>query len=185
MNLEKPESFIRISGCNPNGINTNNLKSQLQQSMDLNIDIQCYSEVNANFHNAKVRRTFHEKSLSMDPNSKSTWSTSDVTWGSEYKPGGSAVISRGSAATRVKDRGYDSLGRWSWQLLNGEGSKEILIISVYQCCQQQNNNNAIITAFSSNPTKISTHQRFPSSLATGMKNSTTNQLLYLFATSLD
>ena len=46
--FQKQEGTIRISSCNPNGINTSNLQSQLQQSMDLDIHLQCYSKVNTN-----------------------------------------------------------------------------------------------------------------------------------------
>ena len=55
MDMPKFPNTIRISGCNPNGINTSNVHSQLQHSLDLDIDIQCYSEVNANFMHHHVR----------------------------------------------------------------------------------------------------------------------------------
>ena len=113
MTFQKQDGSIRISGCNPNGINTSNLKSQLQQSMDLDIDIQCYSEVNANFLNTKLRRQFYEKSKSMDPHSTYTWSTSEVIIVSDYKLGGTGIVSRGATARRIKRSGFDKLERWS------------------------------------------------------------------------
>ena len=58
MELLKLPNMICISGCNPNGIKSSNLQSQLQHSIDLDIDIQCYSKVNANFMNSKVRQQF-------------------------------------------------------------------------------------------------------------------------------
>ena len=130
----KPENAIRISGCNPNGINIKNSKSQLQHSIDMEIDIQCYSEVNLNFLKSSARCDFQEAVSSMDKNTKVTWSTSDVPCDSDFKPGGTCIINRGSTKSRIKSFGSDSLGRGSWQLLTGEGSREILIISVYQCC---------------------------------------------------
>jgi hypothetical protein len=41
--MEDPKlpGMIRISGCNPNGIKAHQLKSHLQHSMDLKVDIQC------------------------------------------------------------------------------------------------------------------------------------------------
>ena len=147
MSYQKQEGSIHISRCNPNGINNSNLKSQLQQSMDLDIDIQCYPEVNANFLNTKLRRLFYEKSKSMDPHSTCTWCTSEVIIDSDYKPGGTGIVSRGSSARRIKSSGFDKLGRWSWQLLSGKNNKEVLIVSVYQCCQTHDNPNAKSTAY--------------------------------------
>jgi hypothetical protein len=42
----------------------------------------------------------------------------------------------GKSGGRVKKSGTDKLGRWSYQLLDGQGSRDVLIISVYQCCRQ-------------------------------------------------
>jgi hypothetical protein len=49
MENDKIEGNIRISTWNPNGINSNQVQSILQQSLDLSINIQGYSEVNRNF----------------------------------------------------------------------------------------------------------------------------------------
>ena len=136
----KREGIIRLSGCNPNGIKDDALKNHLQHSMDLDIDIQCYSEVNTNFQRPKIRKKFYEQCNSMDRNSKSTWGTSETPCDSDFKPGWTGIITRGSSADRIKRQGYDKLGRWTWQLLNGEGSREVLVISVYQCCRQSNLN---------------------------------------------
>ena len=146
MEALKLDGTIRISGCNPNGINVKNIENQLQNSVDLEIDIQCYSEVNANLHNSKLRQQFHETVRRMDSNTKATWSTSDVPCDSEFKPGGTGIINRGQTSNRVKSSGNDPLGRWLWQLLNGEGSCEVIIISVYQCCSS-NSQNARNTAY--------------------------------------
>ena len=73
----KREGIIRLSGCNPNGIKYSDLKNHLQYFMDLDIDIQCYSEVNANFQRPKLRNKFYEHCQSMDRNSNSVWGTSD------------------------------------------------------------------------------------------------------------
>ena len=110
----KPENAIRISGCNPNGINIKNSKSQLQHSMDMEVDIQCYSEVNLNFLKSSTRRDFQEAVSSMDKNTKVTWSTSNVLCDSDFKPGGTCILNRGSTKSRIKSFGSDSLGRWSW-----------------------------------------------------------------------
>lgn len=66
MEIMKEEDTIRISECNPNGIRSNQLKSQLQHSLDLDIDIQCFSEVNADVLQPQVKQKFYEYPRSMD-----------------------------------------------------------------------------------------------------------------------
>ena len=95
MEKMKPENAVRISGCNPNGINIQNTNSQLQHSMRMEIDIQCYPKINLNFLKSSTRHDFQEAILSMDKNTKVTWSTSDVPCNSDFKPGGTCIINRG------------------------------------------------------------------------------------------
>jgi hypothetical protein len=45
------------------------------------------------------------------------------------KPGGTAIISMGKTAERVKKSGMDKMGWWTYQLLDGKGHKDILIVS--------------------------------------------------------
>ena len=46
MDVPKKASSIRISSFNPNGLNKKNLQIQLQHAMDLDIDIQGFSDDN-------------------------------------------------------------------------------------------------------------------------------------------
>jgi hypothetical protein len=139
--MEHPKlpGMIRISGFNPNGIKACQLESQLQHSKDLDIDIQCYSEVNVNVLRTDQRQKFHEGCKRIDKSSRSIWGTSQIPADSDYKPGGTAIISKGKIAGRVKKCGRDNLGRWTYQLLDGQGEKDILIVSIYQCCKQPTN----------------------------------------------
>jgi hypothetical protein len=139
MEAPKLPGMIRISGCNPNGIKTNQLCSHIQHSLDLNIDIQCYAEVNRNFFRTDIRQSFFEGTKSMDRSSRSTWGTSQLPSNSDYKPGGTAIISTGKTAGRVKQSGADIFGRWTYQLLDGQGDRDILIVSIYQCCKSPTN----------------------------------------------
>jgi hypothetical protein len=139
MDTPKLPGMIRISGYNPDGIKPQELASQLQHSMDLSIDIQCYSEVNRNFLRTDQRHIYFEGTKAMDRSSKAVWGTSLFTTDSKYKPGGTAIISRGKTAGRVKKSGSDKLGRWTYQLLDGQGEKDILIVCVYQCCKRPTN----------------------------------------------
>jgi hypothetical protein len=140
MGVPKILGMIRMSGCNPNGIKTNQLQYHLQHSKDLQIDIQCYSEVNRNFLRTDVRQKIYEGTERMDRSARGTWGTSQLPTSSDsnFKPGGTAIISTGKSAGRTKKNGSNKLGRWSYQLLDGQDDKDILIC-VYQCCKTPTN----------------------------------------------
>jgi len=113
--------------------------------MDLQVDIQCYSEVNTDFLQIQQRQKFYENIKSMDKQARSVWGTSQVIVENEsaFKPGGTAIVTMGRSAGRVKKSGIDTMGRWTYQLLDGKGGKDILIVSVYQCCKQPTNSKGI------------------------------------------
>jgi hypothetical protein len=87
MENDKMEGNIRISTWNPNGINTNQVHSILQQSLDLSIDIQGYSEVNRDILKQSQPQTFQEAR-----HSRAIWGTSQVIVEGDYKSGGTALI---------------------------------------------------------------------------------------------
>ena len=136
---EKSESTIRISSINKGGLQLNNIKSTLQHAMDLQIDIQCYSENNLDTLKGHVQQRLYDDVQAMDQKAKAIWNSGTVPTESEFKPGGTSIITFGKTAGRVKEQGTDPLGRWTYQLLDGKGDTDILIISIYQCCKTPTN----------------------------------------------
>jgi hypothetical protein len=145
MDEPKIPGMIRISVCNPNGIKSNQLRNHIQNAMDLDVDIQCYSEVNTDFLQTQQRQQFYKNTKAMNRQARSVWGTSHVIVDnkSAFKPGGTAIVALGKTAGRVKKAGIDSMGRWTYQLLDGKGGKDILIVSVYQCCKQPTNSKGV------------------------------------------
>jgi len=65
----------------------------------------------------------------MNNQSRAVWGTSQVIVENDFKPGGTAIISQGKTGGRVKKSGIDTMGRWTYQVLDGQGEKDILIVS--------------------------------------------------------
>ena len=151
---EKPEETIRISSINPCGIRLDEITDQLQHALDLNIDIQCYSKINLDTTKFHLLQQLQLKVTKIDSQARSTWSSSKITATRNYKPGGNGIITFGGHAGRIKASGTDPLGRWSYQLLDGKGNREILIMSIYQCCMHSTNKVGI-AAYHQQPTHLS------------------------------
>jgi len=56
-----------------------------------------------------------------------------------YKPGGTMLLAQGDLVGRIKDRGSNPLGRWSWMKLVGKNNRLILVISACQVCARPTN----------------------------------------------
>ena len=112
MDVPKREGDIRFSSFNPKGLKSTDIQFQIQMAIEMDIDVQGYSEVNANFLNTKVRQAFRDKVQRVDKEARSQWATSLVTSPSEFKMGGSGLATFSKVAPRIKDSGTDRMGRW-------------------------------------------------------------------------
>jgi hypothetical protein len=78
-----------------------------------------------------ARKTFKQHSLQL--------ATSSIPAEKFYKPGGTMIMAQGDIVGRIKERGSDPLGRWTWIKLVGKDQKLITLISAYQVCAKPTN----------------------------------------------
>ena len=69
----------------------------------------------------------------MDRTSRSLWSNIDIACPMNYKPGGTGIVTLGVSSSRIKEGDNDKLGRWSYQIFDAKGKRDVMIISIYQC----------------------------------------------------
>ena len=100
------------------------------------MDIQCFSETNLDTQQRAVRETLKTSVQQADSKAKSTWCSSQIPATTYFKPGGTAMITTGRLASKVKSMGSDSMGRWCYHLLEGKASVDLLVVSIYQSCTQ-------------------------------------------------
>jgi hypothetical protein len=65
--------------------------------------------------------------------------TSSIPANKFYKPGGTLILAQGDVVGRIKEKGSDSLGRWSWIKLVGRNQCLITLILAYQVCVRPTN----------------------------------------------
>ena len=131
---QKHPNHIRISSINPNGITISNLEATIQNVLDMDIDIQCYNEINLDTTKSNINQKLQHTIRKMSPASRSSWSSSVIPTPRDYKPGGTGVVTVGRHSGRVKSSGNNIYGRWSYQILDGKNGIDLLIVSIYQCC---------------------------------------------------
>ena len=66
----KPEGITRICSINKGGFRLKTIKSMIQHAVDVDIDIQCYSENNIDTLKGHVQQRLYEDVHSMDQTAK-------------------------------------------------------------------------------------------------------------------
>jgi hypothetical protein len=60
--------------------------------------------------------------------------TSAIPTDKFYKPSGTLLLANGDLIGRIKDKGSDYMGWWSWMKFVGKNQRLITIILAYQVC---------------------------------------------------
>mmetsp|Transcript_7001 Transcript_7001/g.10195 ORF Transcript_7001/g.10195 Transcript_7001/m.10195 type:complete len:653 (+) Transcript_7001:1286-3244(+) len=127
---------------NPNGINPSPGNYQftlsLKECYDNCISLIGLSETNREWQKPEQQKQLKEAMHKTWSASIVQTSTSRETFEDNYKPGGTTTsICEDHWVCRVRERGEDpwGLGRWSWALLSGKGSKKVLSVNGYRVCK--------------------------------------------------
>ena len=65
---------------------------------------------------------------------------------SNWKPGGTGIVSFGSVSGQIKKWGFDLMGQWTYQLFRGGDNVHLFIFSIYNYCKTPSNKKATKTA---------------------------------------
>jgi len=108
---EKPTGTIRIPCFNTGGIRNNNtaIESMIQHAQDLEVDIQCFGEINLDTRKTHIKKALAEGTRVIDKTAKCIWGSSLLPAPNDYKPGGTAIVTMGKSTGRVRAQGSDNL----------------------------------------------------------------------------
>ena len=136
----KGEDVLRITTVNINGLPKNTTHPKygiLRESISLlNIDIIGLSELNIKWDRVYPTDRMKQRTASwwQNPtNCSYAYNYKDLSQ-STYQPGGTAIISRNSAANRILPNSLsdpEGLGRWTSSLYNGKHNLKVRVIQFY------------------------------------------------------
>ena len=134
----KSAGLFRVLSHNVNGLSTADRNFGLQHFVktmkDKEVAVFGVQETNRNFEIKSVKTEVFNTVRNMSTHSKGSVSSAPLGYRSKKQPGGTATFARNEWATRVLDRGSDSMGRWSWVTLVGKGTTKVTFISAYRVC---------------------------------------------------
>jgi hypothetical protein len=127
--------FINLNGINlsKNGVQFKDICAEIQQA---NINIFAAAEHNLDTNKFDVRQILQRTAQQALPHHFLQTATSSIPADKFYKPGGTLILAQGDIVGRIKDRGSDPMGRWSWLKFIGREKRIITMISAYQVCSK-------------------------------------------------
>ena len=152
MNENKLPDITRLYFANVNGLKldkgtSGELQELCHQMSTIQADIICIAETHLDTEYKDTLGKIHQsvKKAFFPAKSRVQCASSRISYGREWKPGGTALITRGSIVGRHCASGSDEYGRWAWTQLAAQGHR-VLIISCYQVCVGTATHNRTTTA---------------------------------------
>jgi exonuclease III len=142
-----PDTFRPEFG-NENGINLAQQGAQFKELCEdqklIQADYRGIAESCLDTDKDEVRQTLHSVAKTSFACYSLELSSSPATAVHQYKPEGVIAITQDSTVGRIRGKGQDEMGRWTFTKFMGRAAKVITIISAYQVC---NNNCSGTTAY--------------------------------------
>lgn len=133
---KKEPNCTRIYVQNVNGLSFDRRGGQFndvcQVITEVQADIFGGQEHNLDTTQMQIRSTLYDTARQYWPRNRMTFGTTPITFKSNYKPGGTFLVTVGNASGRVLNQNQDRWGRWVTQELSGKDGIRVVIISAYQ-----------------------------------------------------
>jgi hypothetical protein len=130
--------FINLNGINLNK-NAVKFRDLCEEIKKADIHLLAAAEHNLDTNKFVVRKTLQDIARRTFTRHSLQTATSSVRADKFYKPGGTMLLAQGDMIGRIKEKGSDTLGRWTWMKLVGKEQKIITVISAYQVCIRPTN----------------------------------------------
>ena len=133
---EKPSNSTRIHVQNVNGFSLDSRGGQFDQfctvHKEVQADISCGQEHKLDTTQMQVRSILFDTMQRHWDRSRATFGTTPIPFTSQYKPGGTFIMTTGSTTGRIRKQHRDRWGRWVAQEFSGRQATTVMIISAYQ-----------------------------------------------------
>jgi hypothetical protein len=143
MIIPSPSNTTRLYFINLNGLNLQKKAAKFrdlcEEMRNANVDLFAAAEHNLDTNKFAVRQSLQDIAQKSFQHHCIQTATSTTTADKFYKPGGTLIMTQGDLVGRIKDRGSDQMGRWTWIKLVGKNQRLVTVISAYQVCTRPTN----------------------------------------------
>lgn len=133
---DKSANITRVYAINLNGLQLDaqggKFDSVCRSIKEIQADVFCGQEHNVDTTQANVRNIMFDTAKQHWERNRLVLGTSPISFATQFKPGGTMVMTVGSLTGRLCKQERDKWGRWSSQIFQGHEGRKIAIISAYQ-----------------------------------------------------
>ena len=129
--------YININGID-NGNGDHYLLQLCQHLQEVGVDIISLTETNVHWKRPHLTSNFRKilQDTWLEDRICTCTSESNISWNSNYKPGGTAMISLNKITSATINKGEDSsgLGRWTFMTVLEKDNSRTTIFNMYRSC---------------------------------------------------
>ncbi len=134
--IEKGENVTRVYSLNVNGLSLDKRGGRFDDlckvAKEVQTDILCCQEHNLDTTKHHVRSILYDTARHHWNRSRLISGTTPISFETNYKPGGSMIVSIGDITGRIVVQSHDKWGRWTSQTFRGISGVNLTVISAYQ-----------------------------------------------------
>jgi hypothetical protein len=135
---EKSDTTTRIFAQNQNGCNLRDkgyqFKEICEDTLLIQADLRAIIEHNLDTTNMDVRQTCYDIAKQTFPHFALEMTSSSIPFLTNYKPGGTTILTHDNITGRIMHKYSDPLGRWTHLQLAGKNNRILNFIAAYQVC---------------------------------------------------
>ena len=150
----RDENTIRFLFGNVNGLQIGDgglrFDGICKEITSMEVDCLGLSEINTDTTKFEANKILHDQLHRNFHHYSMAASSSSIPAATLFKPGGTLSMVHNDLVGRVKSKGADPLGRWSYLKLQGKSNKIVTFITAYQVCKKSSkrvNPNEGMTAY--------------------------------------
>jgi hypothetical protein len=132
--IEKGENVTRVYSLNVNGLSLDKRGGRFDDlckvAKEVQTDILCCQEHNLDTTKHHVRSILYDTARHHWNRSRLISGTTPISFETNYKPGGSMIVSMGDITGRIVVQSHDKWGRWTSQTLRGISGVNLTVIEI-------------------------------------------------------
>jgi len=133
---DRGPNITRIYSLNVNGLSIDRRGGRFDDlckvAKEVKADVICGQEHNLDTTRFHVRSVLYDTARQHWDRSRLILGTTPIPFDTNYKPGGTMILSTGDITGRIITQHHDKWGRWTSQTFRGAGSTNLTVISAYQ-----------------------------------------------------
>jgi exonuclease III len=137
---EKQQGTMRVYSINVNGMSLDRRGGKFADICsvikEVQCDIFCGQEHNLDTTQSTVRKVLYDTAKQFWERLRLSFGSSPIEYKTQFKPGGTIMLTVGHTTGRIIEQIQDKWGRWVVIQLQGRGNSKIAVVTVYQVVEK-------------------------------------------------